>query len=49
MLGIGTHEHFLASDVSAIVAHTQTVAHLRDFDVVTIDRNGYRLKSMTPQ
>jgi glucosamine--fructose-6-phosphate aminotransferase (isomerizing) len=47
VLGIGAHEHFLASDVSAIVAHTQTVAHLRDFDVVTIDRTGYRLKSLT--
>jgi glucosamine--fructose-6-phosphate aminotransferase (isomerizing) len=47
VLGIGVHEHFLASDVSAIVAHTQTVAHLRDFDVVTINREGYRLKSLT--
>jgi glucosamine--fructose-6-phosphate aminotransferase (isomerizing) len=46
VLGIGPHEYFLASDVSAIVAHTQTVAHLRDFDVVTVDRNGYRLKSL---
>ena len=46
VLGIGPHEHFLASDVSAVAAHTQTVAHLRDFDVVTIDRNGYRLKSL---
>ena len=41
VLGIGPHEHFLASDVSAVAAHTQTVAHLRDFDVVTIDRTGY--------
>jgi len=47
VLGIGPHEHFLASDVSAVVAHTQTVAHLRDFDVVTVDRSGYRLKSLT--
>jgi glucosamine--fructose-6-phosphate aminotransferase (isomerizing) len=47
VLGIGPHEHFLASDTSAIAAHTQTVAHLRDFDVVTIDRQGYRLKSLT--
>ncbi len=47
VLGIGKHEHFLASDVSAMAAHTQTVAHLRDFDVVTIDRNGYRLKSLS--
>jgi glucosamine--fructose-6-phosphate aminotransferase (isomerizing) len=47
VLGIGPHEHFLASDVSAIAAHTQTVAHLRDFDVVTIDRTGYRLKSLS--
>ena len=47
VLGIGPHEHFLASDVSAVAAHTQTVAHLRDFDVVTVDRTGYRLKSLT--
>jgi glucosamine--fructose-6-phosphate aminotransferase (isomerizing) len=47
VLGIGPHEHFLASDVSAVAAHTQTVAHLRDFDVVTIDREGYRLKSLS--
>ncbi len=47
VLGIGPGEHFLASDVSALAAHTQTVAHLRDFDVVTIDRMGYRLKSLT--
>jgi glucosamine--fructose-6-phosphate aminotransferase (isomerizing) len=47
VLGIGAHEHFLASDVSAVAAHTQTVAHLRDFDVVTIDRHGYRLKSLS--
>jgi glucosamine--fructose-6-phosphate aminotransferase (isomerizing) len=46
VLGIGHHEHFLASDVSAVAAHTQTVAHLRDFDVVTVDRAGYRLKSL---
>jgi len=47
VLGIGPHEHFLASDVSAMAAHTQTVAHLRDFDVVTVDRTGYRLKSLS--
>ncbi len=47
VLGIGQHEHFLASDTAAIAAHTQTVAHLRDFDVVTVDRQGYRLKSLT--
>jgi glucosamine--fructose-6-phosphate aminotransferase (isomerizing) len=47
VLGIGQHEHFLASDIAAIAAHTQTVAHLRDFDVVTIDRHGYRLKSLS--
>jgi glucosamine--fructose-6-phosphate aminotransferase (isomerizing) len=47
VLGIGPHEHFLASDVAAIAAHTQTVAHLRDFDVVTVDRTGYKLKSLS--
>jgi len=40
VLGIGPHEHFLASDVSAVAAHTRTVAHLRDFDVVTMTAPG---------
>ncbi len=47
VLGLGEKEHFLASDISAIAAHTQTVAHLQDFDVVTITRHGYRVRSLT--
>ncbi len=47
VLGIGAHEHFLASDVSPPSPPTpRRSAHLRDFDVVTIDREGYRLKSL---
>lgn len=47
VLGIGTGEHFLASDVSAIVAYTQKVVYLNDYDVVTIDRNAFRVSSLT--
>lgn len=47
VLGIGTGEHFLASDVSAIVAYTQKVVYLNDYDVVTIDKNGFRVSSVT--
>lgn len=47
VLGIGAGEHFLASDVSAIVAYTQKVVYLNDYDVVTIDRNAFRVNSLT--
>ena len=30
IIGIGDHEHFIASDVSAIVIHTQRVIYLQD-------------------
>lgn len=47
VLGIGNGEHFLASDVSAIVAHTQKVVYLNDHDIVTLDKNGFRISSLT--
>src|ERR1039458_10108959 len=36
IIGIGTGENFLASDASAIVAHTKKVVYLNDYDVATI-------------
>ncbi len=39
VLGIGEQEHFLASDVSAIVEHTKKVVYLNDFEVASITRN----------
>jgi glutamine---fructose-6-phosphate transaminase (isomerizing) len=49
VLGIGVGEHFLASDVSAVVAYTQKAVYLNDYDIVTIDRNGFRVSSLTKQ
>ena len=36
ILGIGKQQHFIVSDVSAIVAHTREVVYLDDYDVVAI-------------
>ena len=41
IVGVGKGENFLASDVSAIVAHTQQVIYLNDYDVVTLTPEGY--------
>jgi glutamine---fructose-6-phosphate transaminase (isomerizing) len=41
VVGLGKDEHFLASDVGAIVAHTKDVIYLNDYDVVTLSRDGY--------
>lgn len=51
VLGIGenTGEYFLASDVSAIVNHTQKVVYLDDNDVVEIRKNGYEILNLNSQ
>ncbi|MEK6853495.1 MAG: glutamine--fructose-6-phosphate transaminase (isomerizing) [Nanoarchaeota archaeon] len=36
VIGIGTHQNFLASDVSAIVEHTKNVVYLHDFQLARI-------------
>lgn len=46
VVGLGKDEHFLASDVSAIVAHTKDVIYLNDYDVVTITKDRYDVKSL---
>ncbi|QIF01288.1 glutamine--fructose-6-phosphate transaminase (isomerizing) [Roseimicrobium sp. ORNL1] len=46
VVGLGQEEHFLASDVSAIIAHTKEVIYLNDYDVVTITRNGFDVQSL---
>src|SRR6266404_4273110 len=36
LVGLGAGENFLASDASAIVAHTRQVVYLNDYDVATL-------------
>ena len=46
VLGVGRDENFLASDVSAIVAHTRDAVYLNDFDVVAVERDSFEISSL---
>jgi glucosamine--fructose-6-phosphate aminotransferase (isomerizing) len=46
IVGVGEGENFLASDASAIVAHTRQVIYLNDYDVVTIRADGFSVASL---
>jgi glutamine---fructose-6-phosphate transaminase (isomerizing) len=46
VLGIGKNENFLASDVSAIVAHTRDAIYLNDFDLVAVERDRFEIRSI---
>src|SRR5256885_2800555 len=46
VLGVGKDENFLASDVSAIVAHTRDAVYLNDFDLVALERDKLELSWM---
>jgi len=49
ILGVGEGESFLASDVSAIIGHTQKIVYLEDNDVVEISRGGYSIQNIKRQ
>ena len=46
VLGIGEGEHFLASDVSAMVAHTRDVVYLKDNEVVALTAENFTLSTL---
>ncbi|NDF00828.1 MAG: isomerizing glutamine--fructose-6-phosphate transaminase, partial [Verrucomicrobia bacterium] len=46
IVGVGEGEHFLASDASAIVSHTRTVIYLKDYDVVTLFPDKFKMDSL---
>ena len=47
VLGIGRHEHFLASDVSAIVAHTREVVYLNDYEIAALQADGFEISTIS--
>lgn len=46
VLGVGRDEHFLASDVSAIVAHTREVVYLNDHEIVALRGSGFDISTL---
>jgi glucosamine--fructose-6-phosphate aminotransferase (isomerizing) len=46
VLGVGSGENFLASDVSAIVAYTRDAVYLNDFDVVAAELDKFEISSL---
>lgn len=42
VIGVGEGETLLASDVTALVAHTRQVVYLSDGELVTLDSSGFR-------
>ncbi|HEY5811644.1 MAG TPA: class II glutamine amidotransferase, partial [Terrimicrobiaceae bacterium] len=46
VLGVGKGEHFLASDVSAIVAHTRDAVYLNDYEIVALRADGFDISTL---
>ncbi len=49
LIGIGEGANFLASDASAILAHTRQVVYLNDGDVAVIEKDRYRVIDIDAQ
>lgn len=46
IIGLGNNENFIASDVSAVLAHTKNVIYLEDGEIAIITKNDYQVKTI---
>ncbi len=47
ILGVGEDEWFIASDPSAILEHTRSVVYLDNGEMAILNRDGYRVRTLT--
>ncbi len=46
IIGVGQNENFIASDVSAVLAHTKNIIYLEDGEIALITENDYQVKTI---
>ncbi len=49
LVGLGENEYYLASDASAVLAHTREVVYLDDDEIAVLTRDGYRILDLNAE